>query len=60
MTARFWLKIRMAKCSVGVSAGMRGLTGETGNPVTGGLRNLVPFEEHTVVDHNQEGESRGY
>lgn len=36
------------------------LTGETGNPVTGGLRNLIPFEEHTVVDNNQEGESRAF
>lgn len=44
-----------AKCSLGMSAGMRGGSRETGNPVTGGLRNLVPFEEHTVVDNNQEG-----
>lgn len=56
MKARFCLKMRKAKCSLGMSAGMRGGgSRETGNPVTGGLRNLVPFEERTVVDNNQEG-----
>lgn len=46
------MKMRTAKCSLGESAGMGVLTGETGNPVMGGLRNLVPFEEDTEVDNN--------